>query len=396
MRKLIILIGILMLMVVLIALSVGLLERPLLRWLFPPTPPLPTQEVLPDSSEGEGLIAFESTRDGNPEIYVMQADGTEPQNLTNDPAWDVSPKWSPDGQQLAFISNRTGKFEIFVMDATSAQLRQLTNDPEAAWGGIKQGSRWILMPDSSQLAWSPDGTRLAATHVLLNPTDHGWKESQIYLVNVDGSGTVPLTNARSNDFSPRWAPQGQQIAFLRQQYTMLTLMVVNADGVELLNLGADAFIFDWSPDGSRLAYVISQANNPPDEIWVVRTDDGSPPKRLLQSDGGFAGSQTTLVWSPDGTRLALVALAMMNDQFTQQLYLFWSDGSGLLRVTDALTVPAAPVWSRDGQSLAFELRQEGATDIYRLNVSDIFHSSASLETIQLTDTGKDRNPQWQP
>jgi Tol biopolymer transport system component len=80
------------------------------------------------SPDGSGL-AFESDRDGNTEIYVMDADGSNQRNLTNNPGWDWAPAWSPDGSGLAFESNRDGNTEIYVMDADGSNQRNLTGNP---------------------------------------------------------------------------------------------------------------------------------------------------------------------------------------------------------------------------------------------------------------------------
>ena len=80
-------------------------------------------------------IAFTSSRDGNMEIYVMDADGNNQQNLTNRPHLDWEPSWSPDGKRIAFMSNgeggleiKDGNLEIYVMDADGSNQRNLTNN----------------------------------------------------------------------------------------------------------------------------------------------------------------------------------------------------------------------------------------------------------------------------
>ena len=107
----------------------------------------PPSEAIDDwaaiSPDGRQL-AFGSSRDGDFEIYVMDATGGEPRRLTHSPGIDMRPAWSADGRHLAFTSLRDGNYEIYVMAADGTQLRRATNDPER--------------DDFAQ--WHPDGKRL--------------------------------------------------------------------------------------------------------------------------------------------------------------------------------------------------------------------------------------------
>jgi len=76
----------------------------------------------------QGKVAFVSDRDGNLEIYVMDADGSNQINLSNNSAIDSFPSWSPDGSKIAFQSNRDGNWEIYVMDADGSNQINLTNN----------------------------------------------------------------------------------------------------------------------------------------------------------------------------------------------------------------------------------------------------------------------------
>jgi Tol biopolymer transport system component len=129
---------------------------------------LPAHAAFPGDN---GLIAFDSARDGNFEIYAMRPDGTGPQNLTRHPASDSDPAWSPDGQRLAFLSNRDGNGEIYVMNADGSGQTRLTNHPAADF----------------EPAWSPDGAKLAFT------TNRDGN-LEVYVMNADGSGQTRLTN----------------------------------------------------------------------------------------------------------------------------------------------------------------------------------------------------------
>src|SRR5918911_5034898 len=91
-----------------------------------------------------GRIAFISQRDGNREVYTMNADGTDVLRLTNTPGYEFNPAFSPDGRKIAFLSGRDGNNELYVMDADGANQTRLT------FNGT----------DDSMPAWSPDGSQI--------------------------------------------------------------------------------------------------------------------------------------------------------------------------------------------------------------------------------------------
>jgi|GEM_PF-2379649 len=168
----------------------------------------------PDANDGSpawspdgSRIAFDSTRDGNVEIYVMSADGSEPTRLTNNPADDRQPVWSPDGTRIAFFSLRDTNAEIYVMDADGSNQRRLTEDPAADEGP----------------AWSPDGTRVA----FFSYRDGN---AEIYVMNADGSGLQRLTDNDDPDGSPCWSADGELIAFDSRRDGNQEIYVMNADG----------------------------------------------------------------------------------------------------------------------------------------------------------------------
>ena len=100
----------------------------------------------------EAKIAFMSNRDGNEEIYLMNADGTNPVRLTQSPGSDWGPDWSPDGTKIAFHSLRDGNYEIYVMNADGTNLVNLTKHP-----ALEAASAWF---PTQKLAVSPAGNML--------------------------------------------------------------------------------------------------------------------------------------------------------------------------------------------------------------------------------------------
>src|SRR2546422_5003282 len=97
-----------------------------------------------------GQIAFMSLRDGNWEIYVMNADGSALRNLTSSPADDAIQTWSPDGSKIAFATNRDGNWEIYVVNADGSGARNLTNEP-----GYDDRSEERRVGKECRSRWSP-------------------------------------------------------------------------------------------------------------------------------------------------------------------------------------------------------------------------------------------------
>jgi Tol biopolymer transport system component len=186
-------------------------------------------------------------------------------------------------------------------------------------------------------AWSPDGRRIAIVSdgQFTTPTKppYGFGETDIYVMNADGSGQRRLTRTAGSEHSPAWSPDGRTIAFSGRG----GIYVMNADGSGRQNL-APGGLPAWSPDGRKIAFVSS------DGIYVMNAD-GSGQRLLTRA----AVSYPALAWSPDGRRIAFVS--------NRQVWVMNADGSGqrsLTRTNGARNV--APAWSPNGQRIAFERR----------------------------------------
>ena len=210
----------------------------------------PAIDGSPSWSPDGKRIVFTSYRDGNfmngiptTEIYVMDADGRNQQKLTNNPAHDGSPSWSPDGEQIAFDSNRDGRFnwEIYVIDADGRNLQRITNSPnDDGW------------PDDRYPSWSPDGKR-----IVFSARREAHFESkfavtyEIYVMDADGGNQQRLTNNRNNEWNPSWSPDGERIAFTSDRkgnWENFEIYVMDADGGNQQRL-TDNRVIDWFPLG---------------------------------------------------------------------------------------------------------------------------------------------------
>jgi WD40 repeat protein/HYR domain-containing protein len=178
----------------------------------------PAFDAEPSWSPDGRQIAFVSMRDGNNEIYVMNADGSAQTRLTNDPAPDATPSWSPDGRQIAFA--RGG--DIYVMAPDGSGVTRVTDHP--AFDG--------------EPTWSPDGRQI----VFRSDRDGN---AEIYVMGADGSAPTRLTNHPAFDGVPSWSPIGL-IAFQSHRDGPARIYVMNTDGSDPRRVTSNPFPF--SPD----------------------------------------------------------------------------------------------------------------------------------------------------
>ena len=217
-----------------------------------------------------GLIAFVSNKNGNDEIYTMHPDGSHVANLTNDPAGDFSPAWSPNGSRIAFVSERSGKSEIYVMNADGSGLSQLTQSLDGY--------------ASSSNAWSPDGQKIAFYSYALQDPNSG----RLTVMNADGSGKIVLTNEAGSYWFLGWSPDNQKIIYQRQNLgpgginpDIYGVYVVNADGTngQLLLKSGNVSNIQW--EDAQHFYAASGYS--PWEIYRFNLD-GTPPKLVALYD----------------------------------------------------------------------------------------------------------------
>jgi len=208
----------------------------------------PGKDLDPAFSPDGSKIAFDSTRTGAGDIYVVNADGSNVVRLTTAPAGESQPTWSPDGTQIAFT--RCGKTACHIWAMTSAGANQ---HPVTNRGGALE----------TDPAWSPDGQLIAFRAILL-----GGLCNRIWVVRPDGTGLRALTSCHrlhiggTDDFSPAWSPDGRRIAFDRSYNATLRqvisrIIVTRSDGsgkhfvTPLAMFASDPA---WSPDGGEIAF----------------------------------------------------------------------------------------------------------------------------------------------
>ena len=262
------------------------------------------------------------------DIHLVYATGRARSCSRPGPGSTGTPTWAPKGDMIAFVSDRTEatNSDIFVMylnggDVTDHRLlryggspglvagRELDrlrqhrppgDDPSGAdhapWCGSPDPRR--AGPDHRSPVWSPDSEKIlyaANANAMVDAPD---VDSDIWVVNYDGTGHIQLTNDPASDINPAWSPDGSRIAFQSNRDGEYAIYVMNANGTGVVRLTdplMSATEPAWSPDGNRIVFVgtkLGQIAN----LYIVNVDGGDP-EPLLTADSNPAWVHAP-VWRP--------------------------------------------------------------------------------------------------
>lgn len=281
-------------------------------------------------------IVFVSQRDGNSEIYRMNADGSGQTNLTVNPAYDVEPVWSPDKTRILFSSNRGGNIQVHVMDADGRNVTKLTNSAERA----------------GKATWSPTGEDVA--FCTWRDLDESHVEVTICTMHSDGSAVQRVTSFREAEGLVArvvWAPDGKSLYYTWSE-TSYTSSRTELRTVRLDGMGTYVFPLPHvdritlsptplSPDGTRMAFT----DRLRDGLWLLSL--GTLTVERLAQDVFYIGpsyEDSSASWSPDGTQLCLCRSV---DGYAGKLdYIYIMDlTSGSYRRITSTGKDDAPCWS---------------------------------------------------
>ena len=244
----------------------------------------------PDVDPTGTLLAYASTQHrATSDLYVKRINGTAVTQLTNDPANDVMPTFSPDGKRVAFASDRTGNWDIYMVDITGGQAVQLTND----------------LTHDLYPSFSPDGKQLVYC-------THGAQSGQWELVVIDVENPA-VKRFIGYGLFPDWSPQDNRILFQRARergtrwFSIWTVELVNGEGVRptevAVSSNAATIAPTWSPDAKHIAFSTivdpdSDTSTRPTQadVWIVNSD-GSGRSNLTNSK--FANLHP--IWASDNS-----------------------------------------------------------------------------------------------
>ena len=252
-------------------------------------------------------IAFYSDRDGNKEVYLMDADGSNQRAITGHQSISLSPDWSPTGREIAYVSYFSGVPGIYLVNVES---------------GVKTP---VLTSGSLNISpsFSPDGRRIVFARSV------GAGNSEIFVCDRDGSNMRQLTHSSGIDTNPEWNPSGQRIAFTSSRTGSPQVYLMDSEGANLRRVTFDGDYNDgasWSPDGTRLVYASRRRGS----FDIAVADVVTLESRLLTNGGG---SHETPTFSPDGKRITFTTKRSAGRENRTQVYIMDADGGNVRQVT---------------------------------------------------------------
>jgi len=265
------------------------------------------------SPDGRSLLFISQPKSDSssaPDLYLLNGDGTNIRNLTNQEGASFWGDWSPDGKSIAFMSTRTGNLRIWRMDADGKNPKILTPDFDAA-----------------EPVFSPDGKQIAFFKMKLETL-----VKRCLSVMELSTGEIRTLDDCGDDARLNWAPDGKTLAFVRNVDNRNDLMVADFKSLTLKTLlsapGLTFYNPMWSTDGSRLLFCSTEG------VETIGADGSN--RQLLRKISGVIYP----TWSPDGTQVAFGA----SDDGKSAIYVMNADGSNLKRVTDYADQILWPVW----------------------------------------------------
>jgi TolB protein len=215
-------------------------------------------------------IAFTSYKDGAPSVYLLQVQGLQANKISGRPGVNITPAWFPDGESLAVAINHQGSSEILQLNRSGVVIRKLTQ----SWG--------IDVSPS----WSPDGKHLAFV-------SNRSGSPQIYILNIASGETRRLTYQGNYNVGPVWSPKGNLIAYAGRadgQFHIFTISPGGGDAQRLTTTGNNESP-DFSPDGRM---IIFSSNRQGKSAIYAMNANGANQRRITF----LAGEQFSPAWGP--------------------------------------------------------------------------------------------------
>jgi Tol biopolymer transport system component/DNA-binding winged helix-turn-helix (wHTH) protein len=327
-------------------------------------------------------------------LYVKVVGTEKSLRLTNQPALDFNPVWSPDGRYIAFcriLPGQTGIYLIPALGGTERKLRATLWDEKEFYQ-----VRW----NTVRLSWSPDGQSLAFSD---RPVAN--EVPSIFLLALDSLAVRKLTFAPPDsrgDSNPAFSPDGKTMAFTRSSQAFQSIYTVPVSGGEerrLVSQETNHWGLEWTSDGQNIVFASVSWPINGGWLWRVPVRGGKAERLLFGQDGiepSIRGNRLAYVrqtgklsiwkrelrspvaasaptkfisssrldsgpqFSPDGTRITFESTR----SGPAEIWMCRSDTTGLMQLTHLNSATGTPRWAPDGRQIAFDSRVSGNGDIY--------------------------------
>ena len=339
------------------------------------------------------LVVYVSETNGNPDVYTIDIESGENEQIVSGPDAAFAPTWSPEGERVAYVVSAEGNRDVVVV-GTGDEALELRMSPSGEGPAGNEGSP----------RWNSEGDRLAYISEVPAPSAPPGSNS-----NQGGDAAVPgqsdvfvarfgeddpeqflttrITSSDSRETLGDWSPDGQWLVFSREgEEDVQGLWLRNPDGVNLLRLtdGADSDPV-WSPDGDVIAFVRDDFGNY--DIYLLRPEEDEDwrgevvEERWLRSDQ----EEHSPAWAPDGDTLAFVTTRDGNAEiYTANA----NDDEPPQRLTINDSADTEPVWSPDGDMIAFVSDLFGETEIM------VMDSDGTNQRRLTHNDVRDHSPDW--
>jgi Tol biopolymer transport system component len=248
-------------------------------------------------------------------IFLVNADGSNVRQLTQQGQNQSSPAWSPDGSRIVFLNTTADTLNLSLIDVNTGRIQPLET----------------TMPSKFSPSWSPDGT-----HIMWQA---GFPDPGIYTINLR-TDDIQLLNKGWNNSPPQYSPDGEKIVFASLRGESPEIYVMNADGTNLSPLTDTPATEEnprWSPDGQKILFT-SNVNGAP-QVFIMAAD-GNNLYQLTHSDYVLKD----VIWSPDGQQVLYTSMLNGIPNGTPEFYIINLDSSAKRRLTFNSWYTANPAW----------------------------------------------------
>lgn len=343
-----------------------------------PLPPFPTPWVVESQPERPLRLAYMSGAPGDWDIFVADADGSNPINISNDPGFDLLPAWSAQSGLLAWATDRFGEgIDIVTADIEGKGLVNVSNAPDT---------------DDFSIQWSPNGQLLAFLSTRFG-------DAEVFVATPDGETLFNLSNHEADDVLFDWSPACADLA-TGDDWADCRLLIGSDRGnstqdLVVYSLSPDGAVFEFavnaefsaleaafSPDGSQLAYLSADASKTQVDIYLLDLESGESTQLTDTPE-----AERAIAWSPTGEAIAYLS----DEDGDSDIYAVTVADGAIANLTDTDAGEGLNDdfdWSPDGSRILFSTDRDGNPDIY------VMDADGGNQTNLTNSSGPELEPIW--